>query len=318
MKGLMKNVFLTLVACLVLSLGAPVQAADYPDKTVQFVVPFGPGGSTDVATRLFLKSFNKNFPKEGVVMNMAGAGGSVGSRHVKGAKADGYTLLSFNTILPVLNLMGMIDFNYDAFEPVALYSTSDTGIFIKADSPWKNMQDFVADAKKRPGKIRFGVGFGTLAHLGAIALEQKAGIKLNIVDTGGGEKKSAALMGGHIDAYFEPVPPVAQYLESKTFRCLGIYSDKQNPLFPGIPTLREQGIDVVLMQNNGIFAPKGTPEEVLKVLREAMKKTTENPEFQKELASNFLKVEYLDGQAYRDLLAKEFQTLTGIAKALQQ
>ena len=314
----MKSLFLLAVFCLILALSIPVAAADYPDKTVQFVVPFGPGGSTDVATRLLLKTFNKSFPREAVVINIAGAGGAVGARKVHDAKPDGYNLLSFNTILPVLRIMGMIDFNYTDLAPVALFSTSDTGVFVRNDSPWQSVEDMVADAKKRPGKIRFGVGFGTLAHLGAIALEQQAGIKLNIVDTGGGEKKSAALLAGHIDAYFEPVPPVTQYLESKTFRCIGIFSEKPNPRLPGVKTLREQGLDIILMQNNGIFAPKGTPEAVLATLRATLKKTCADPGFQKELTDNNLDVVYLDGQAYHGLLAREFATLQSIAENLQK
>lgn len=184
----MKSLFLLAVSCLILALSVPVAATGYPDKTVQFIVPFGPGGSTDVETRLLLKTFNKNFPREAVVINIAGAGGAVGARKVHDAKPDGYNLLSFNTILPVLRIMGMIDFNYTDLAPVALFSTSDTGVFVRNDSSWQSVKDMVADAKKRPGKIHFGVGFGTLAHLGTIALEQKADIKLNIVDTGGGEK----------------------------------------------------------------------------------------------------------------------------------
>ena len=314
----MKTLFLLVASCFAIVLAGPVHAADYPEKNVQFIVPFGPGGSTDVATRLLLKTFNKNFPKEGVVINVAGAGGSVGARKVHEAKPDGYTLLSFNTILPVLRIMGLIDFSYKNLSPVALFSTSDTGVFVRNDSPWKSVEDMVADARKRPGKIRFGVGFGTLAHLGAIGIEQKTGIKLNIVDTGGGEKKSAALLGGHIDAYFEPVPPVTQYLESKTFRCIGIFSEKPNPMLPGVKTMREQGIDLVLMQNKGIFAPKGTPEPILAILRAGIKKACEDPVFQKELANNHLNVVYKDGQAYQDLLAKEYVTLEGIAADLQK
>lgn len=192
----MKSLFLLAVSCLILALSVPVAATGYPDKTVQFVVPFGPGGSTDVATRLLLKTFNKNFPREAVVINIAGAGGAVGARKVHDAKPDGYNLLSFNTILPVLRIMGMIDFNYTDLAPVALFSTSDTGVFVRNDSSWQSVKDMVADAKKRPGKIRFGVGFGTLAHLGAIALEQKAGIKLNIVATGRGEKNPQPCWAG--------------------------------------------------------------------------------------------------------------------------
>jgi tripartite-type tricarboxylate transporter receptor subunit TctC len=315
----MKRFLVPTVLCFVLALVSSTLAAPvYPDKIVQFIVPFGPGGSTDVATRLLLKTFNKNFPKEGVVINMAGAGGAIGARKVHESTPDGYNVLSFNTILPVLQLMGMIDFTYQNMAPVALFSTSDTGVFVRNDSPYKNMEDFVSDAKKRPGKIRFGVGFGTLAHLGALSLEQKAGIKLNIVDVGGGEKKSAALLGGHIDAYFEPTPPVTQYLESKTFRCIGIFSEKPNPGLPGVKTMREQGIDVVLMQNNGIFAPKGTPENVLNILREALKVTCSDETFQKELAANTLDVVFLDGKEYIDLLAKEYATLKDIADKIQK
>lgn len=312
----MKKLFLLFVMCLCLLSVGNLSAETYPDKTVQFVVPFGPGGSTDVATRLLLKTFNKHFPKEGVVINIAGAGGAVGSRRVHEADPDGYNLLSFNTILPVLKIMGVIDFNYSAFEPVALYSTSDTGVFVRYDAPWKNIQEFIADAKKRPGKIRFGVGFGTLAHLGGIALEKAANIDLNIVDVGGGEKKSAALLGSHIDAYFEPVPPVTPYIDSKTFRCLCIFSEQRNPSMPDVPTLKELGMDVVLMQNNGIFAPKGTPEKVLQILRDSIKKTCEDPAFIKELTLNKLDVKYIDGQVYKQLLEQENTTLEGIASSL--
>ncbi len=313
----MKQVLLFLGICLSLILADGVRAAPYPDKTVQVVVPFGPGGSNDVATRLLLKTFNKHFPREAVVINVAGAGGAVGARRVNEARPDGYNLLSFNTILPVLKIMGMLEFNYQGFEPVCLFAVSDTGVFVRNDAPWKNLQEFIDDAKQRPDKIRFGVGFGTLAHLGAIALEQTAGIDLNVVDTGGGEKKSAALMGNHIDAYFEPVPPVTPYLESRTFRCLGIFSAERNETVPGNPpTLREQGVDVVLMQNYGLFAPRGTPGDVLRVIREGVKTTCADPAFVEEMAANGLEVKYLDGQDYVQLLESENAALEAIAADL--
>lgn len=114
------------------------------------------------------------------------------------------------------------------------------------------------------------------------------------------------------------MPPVTQYLESKAFRCIGIFSENPNPRLPGVKTLREQGLDIILMQNNGIFAPKDTPEAVLATLCAALKKTCADPGFQKELTDNNLDVVYLDGQAYHDLLAREFATLQGIAESLQK
>lgn len=301
---------------LLLTFCVPAFAAEYPAKEIQVIVPFGPGGSNDVATRLLLKTYNTFLPREGVVINIAGAGGAVGTRDVRDAKPDGYKLLSFNTIFSVLNLMGSLDFNYKDLTVVGMYGYSDTGLFVLDGSPFTSMKDFVEAARKAPGKVRVGVGFGTLAHLGIMALEQKAGIKLNIVDAGGGEQKAAALMGGHIDAYFEPVPPVVQYLEAKKFRTLGIFSCERNKAYDHIPTMREQGIDLVLMQNYGLFGPKGLPQDVVAVLQEALRKTCAKPEFTQEMARNYLYMDLRTGEEAQKLLGEEFAVLKGVADAI--
>lgn len=296
--------------------GLAFAAEPYPTKDIQVIVPFGPGGSNDVATRLLLKTYNTFLPKECIVINIAGAGGAVGTRDVYDSKADGYKLLSFNTIFSVLNIMGSINFNYTDMTTIGTYGYSDTGLFVLASSPFTSMADLVAAAKQAPGKIRVGVGFGTLAHLSILALEQKAGVKLNIVDAGGGEKKAAALMGGHIDAYFEPVPPVVQYLQANKFRALGIFSEKRNASYAQIPTMREQGIDLILMQNYGLFGPKGLPENVVSTLQVALEKTCAKAEFREEMAKNYLYIDLHMGEAANKLLGDEYAILKGIAAQL--
>lgn len=311
----MKQLCLCLAFILVLS-GTALAEATFPSKEIQVIVPFGPGGSNDVATRLLLKTYNTYLPKDAVVINIAGAGGAVGSRDVRDSKPDGYKLLSFNTIFSVLNLMGSLNFNYKDMTIIGEFAYSDTGLFVLENSPYKSMLDLVTAAKHAPGKIRVGVGFGTLAHLGIMALEQKAGIKLKIVDAGGGEQKAAALMGSHIDAYFEPVPPVVQYLEAKKFRALGIFSQKRNDAYNDIPTMREQGIDLILMQNYGLFGPKGLPQNVVKTLQAALQQTCDKIEFKQELAKNYLYVDLRMNEAAIKLLDDEFTMLKSVADAI--
>lgn len=308
------------VLCLMMVLGCcgSAFAADaYPNKEIQVVVSYGPGGSNDVATRQLVKIFNKFLPKEAVVINIVGAGGAVGTRAVHDAKPDGYKLLSTNTVFPVLRLMNALSFNYEDMTVIGLFAAADTSLYVRSDSPLKNITDLVAEAKKRPGNVRVGVGFGTLAHLGVLALEQKTGIKLNIVDIGGGEQKPAALMGGHVDAYFEPIPSTVQYLQAGTFRSLGIFSEERNPQFPDIPTMREQGVDLVLMTNYGLFGPKGLPEPVVAVLRDALRKTCDDPEFQEEMRRSHTKLDCRLGTDATARLSKEYAVLKAVADTLR-
>lgn len=290
---------------------------DYPTKEILAVVPFNAGGGTDIAARIFFKYLNKYLPKQVVATNVTGAAGTVGAKEVLASAADGYKLLVSYGGYPVSHVTGAADFTYKDFTPVAKFSDIDNAIVVNAESNYKTMADLIDAAKANPGKIKVGAGYGTLAHFGVIAIEKATGVDFNIVDIGGTVPKAPELLANRVDAYFDPMGSVAQYLKSGQFRCIATYGAERNPLTPDYPTLKEQGIDVVLAQQYGIFAPKDLPEEINNILNEAIKKACEDPELAKEFENSYILPDYLNNAEYTEYLANEFNVLTTLGEGLK-
>ncbi|HEV2054789.1 MAG TPA: tripartite tricarboxylate transporter substrate binding protein [Methylomirabilota bacterium] len=281
---------LSVLAVFVLVAGAPIQPAaaqePYPSRPISLVVPFPPGGVADLTARPVAAAMEKALKQPVGVVNKTGAAGAVGMQFVATSKPDGYTLLlalSSISIIPEADkLFGRPPaFTVDQFAPVALISADPTILVVRAESPWKTAREFIEDAKKRPNQISYSSSgiYGTL-HMAMELLSHAAGIKLRHVPYGGAGPALTALLGGHVDALASGPSVVLPQIKAGKLRALAGWGDKRVAALPDLPTFKELGYpEAEFYIWAGLFAPKGTPEPVLRTLREAARAGVADPDF---------------------------------------
>ena len=177
---------------------------------------------------------------------------------------------------------GAVDFTQDEFEPVAVWGTMPLTIFAQADGPYESLADYIAAAKERPGEVGLAMGYGTPSQFVAKIVADAMGVELNLVNVGGGAQKKAAVLGGHVDAGIEPTPGMAEPYRSGQFDLLAILSEERLDAFAEVPTAKEQGVDAVHANTYAVVALRGTPEDRLVVLEQAIAKVVEDPAFLEE------------------------------------
>ena len=313
----------TLAATLAIALVTGVASAQdvYPSKPITLIVPFPPGGVADIVGRPFAEALSRELKTPVIIENKPGAGGGIGMGAVAKAKADGYTLLmalSSISILPEADkVLGRAPlYQLDQFTPIARLTADPTILAVRADSPWKTLQDFVADARRRPGAITYGSSgnYGTM-HVPMEMFAHRADVKLLHVPFTGGGPAVVALLGGQVDALSTGPSTVLQHVKAGKVRVLASWGDHRLASLPDVKTLTESGFDAVFFQWCALFAPAGTPEPVLSRLREAARVAAADPRFVNTLATVETPVQYLDAPEMRRFWEADAKTL---AEAVQR
>jgi tripartite-type tricarboxylate transporter receptor subunit TctC len=249
---------------------------DYPNRRVEIIVPFAPGQSTDVSSRLVAPYLQDYFKQPFVVVNKPGAGGKLGYKYVADSKPDGYTIGSMNSAWPVALVMSKdLKYDMDSFVPVGLWARSRSFVVVRNDAPWTTLEEFVADAKKNPGKLRWStVGFGTLGHFRGLDFFRRAGTDLTFISYEGGGDTLNALLGKHIDVAFLGV--TAGLLSSGShLRALATFDKERIKEYPDIPTATELGYPILMENIAGLQVPKGTPKKIVDRLSQAFREIIE-------------------------------------------
>ncbi len=279
---------------------------DYPTRPISLVVPFPPGGVADLTARPIAAALEPILKQPVPVVNKAGAGGAVGMQHVAVSKPDGYTLLlglsSISVMPEVDKLFGRPQtYKKEDFVPIALLNADPTVLAVRKDAPWNSVADFVADAKKRPGEIKYSsAGMYSTLHVAMEMFTHSAGIKLRHIPTQGGGPALTALLGGHVEAFAVGPSVIASQLKAGTVKVLGCWGGKRLASLPDVPTFQELGFkDVEFYIWAGMFAPKATPAGVVKVLRDATRKAANGPEFKNAMEKLNTPVFYLDGPDFQ-------------------
>lgn len=287
---------LACAALFALASATGAQAATYPDKPIKLIVPYPPGGTTDIAARAMAHAMEGDLKQPIVVENHSGAGGMIGMGIVAHAKPDGYTLG-----LGTIGTQSINQFIYkkmpynpsEAFVPIALVITTPNVIAVSAKSKIKTLADLIATAKARDAKgkndrLSFASpGVGSSVHLTGVYFEQMAGIHMLHVPFKGGAESIPAVTGGHIDVLFDNLPSsLAQIKSGEHLRGLAVTSAKRSPALPNLPTVAESGVpgfDVIAWF--GLWAPKGTPQPIIDKLIAASKTALKSPELDKLFAT---------------------------------
>jgi len=272
----------TLIAC-----GVAV-AADYPARTVTLVVPYPPGGGVDAMARVVAAKLSDALKQQFIVDNRAGAGGTIGTRVVAQAAPDGYTLLLGHTGTISINPSLYAHAGYDPrkdFAPIGLVASMPVALLAHPSFPAKSIAEFIAMAKKDPGKLNLGTSaVGTGGYMCAELFKSEAGINVAIIPYKGSAPVMNDLLGGHVPIAFSVLPPALGNIQGGKVRAIAVTSMKRFSLLPDVPTFDESGLpgfDAVL--HYGLLAPAGTPKEIVDRLGMELRKLVDLPEVQKQI-----------------------------------
>ncbi len=266
------------------SVGAQAaDAAAWPDKPVTLIVPYPPGGTSDVVGRQLAERLREELGQTFVVENKAGAATAIGAAAVARAPKDGYTvLLSAGTTFTVIPHLGeKVPYKLEDFEPVATVATVPFAFVVKKDFPAKTLAEYAAYAKANPGKINNATnGQGSMVHLLGELIAQGLGVKLTHVHYKGAAPATMAMIGGEIDSNVEALTNAVPNVNNGQYRALAVLSEQRQPLMPNVPTFKELGYPSVVGETwYGVFAPAGTPKPIVDKLGAALRKITASPSF---------------------------------------
>lgn len=299
-----------------LAAARPILAQEaFPTRPIQMIVPFPPGGVADVTGRPTAHVMGKLLKQSVVVVNKAGAGGSVGIAQAARATPDGYTILmalSSISVLPVADrLQGRPPaYELDQLAPIALISADPTVLLVRGDGPYTTLKQFVEAAKAKPGTINYGSSgvYGTL-HVAMEIFAGAADIKLFHVPYQGGGPAVAALLGGQIDALASGPSAAIGQIKAGKVRALAVWGDKRLASLPEVPSMKELGYDATFYIWSGLFAPAATPVPVMAILRDAARRTAEDPEFKDAMAKVETPIAYLDAPAFKSFVETDAKRL---------
>jgi tripartite-type tricarboxylate transporter receptor subunit TctC len=256
------------LALVTLALVTPGVSA-FPTKPVELTVLFGAGSAADLLARKLAELAARDLGQPVAVVNRTGAGGAVGYTHVKGQPADGHSVVWNSNSISTAYHAGNMKLDYTAFAGVAALTSEPVSLAVRADAPWKDLRELLAHAKANPAQVRIGnSGRGSFTHLAAVALENRAGVKLTHVPFGR-ELAITTVLGDKIEASVQLPAEIMTQVTGRQVRVLAISGDKRLPSLPDAPTFKESGVDLAMTLWRGIAAPKGTPAEAIARLERA-------------------------------------------------
>jgi tripartite-type tricarboxylate transporter receptor subunit TctC len=278
----MKILRLFAAAGLVIASSVPALAQQWPTKPVKVIVPWAPGGAVDVATRKVAQKLADQLGQPFVVENKPGASSTIGAQLVVNAPADGYTLVANDmsySLLPYVFKKLPFDHEKDLV-PVSTTMIAPYAIAVKADGPYKTLQDLIKAAKASPGKLTYGTGGpGSAPHFATESLSMAAKMDLLHVPYKGAADAMTALIGGQIDLVMASVPSLVSQAKGGKARILAVSGDSRLPVLPDVPTFAEAGLkDFGILNFNGLWAPKGTPPQVIAKLQSEIAKAVAAPD----------------------------------------
>ena len=293
----MKKLIAALVAAIcAVGVAAPA-SAQYPDRPIKMIVPWAAGGDTDNIFRPLAPLLQKHLGQTVVIANVGGASGTVGAREAKGSPADGYTVYAVHDYIHLVHYAGLTDITYKDFEPICLVAATPSVLTASPKTPWADWKGLVEDAKKRPGEISVGATLGSTSHIFPASVEKAAGIKFKFVSYDGLAPRMNALLGGHINLTDSNLTQKGK-VEAAQLKFLAIATEKRDPEMPGVPTLKELGVNVVYDVNRGVMVKKGAPAEVIAKLSSSCAAAAKEPEFAQAMKLQGTDVRYLDRDAY--------------------
>jgi tripartite-type tricarboxylate transporter receptor subunit TctC len=267
-------------------------AEAYPSKGITLVVPWGAGGVTDVAARVFAPLFEKYMGVPVVILNRPGASGAIGTEYAYARPADGYTVL-FSAETPAsFRIMDVSKLSFHDFEPIMLLSHSEKIIAVAPESPYQTLADLVKDIRARPGKVRFSYsGAGASGHVQALLMMQKGDLDFSSTPFGGGNNALLAVLGGQVDFTSPNIGTVKDYIAAGKLRALAVFDRNKSSYLPDLPPITdaipEMAPFLPLDYPNCLIVKKGTPTEIVGKIADAASKAVADPAWKEFLENNW-------------------------------
>ncbi len=286
--------------------GCTADNTPFPSKPITVIVPWAAGGGTDGIARALAKEASDVFGVMWTVNNKTGGMGVSGHDFGARARADGYTLTLITYELCTYKALGRANLGPDDFKAIVQINEDPGAITVQADSPWNTLQDMINHAKENPKAVKVGnSGPGSVWHIGAAMLEKEAGVEFTHVPHDGAAPAVVQLLGGHIDAVAVSPAEVRQHVEVGRLKILGIMSKERMADFAEVPTVVEQGVNVVHGTWRGLAAPKHTPDEIVATLEEGCKKVYDSPAFQEAAKQAYLGLQYRNASDFQEFLKQQ-------------
>jgi tripartite-type tricarboxylate transporter receptor subunit TctC len=299
---------LATLALTIVTLTTSTAAQDYPTKPVRVIIPFPPGAINDTVGRLIATELSNRLGKQFVVENRAGAGGVVGTELAANAPKDGYTLLVVSLVNTVNPWLYKLTYEpVKGFAPIAFLASSPNVIVVNPAVPANSLADFIALAKKQPGKVQYASGgVGSFMHLGGELFKLSAGVDLLHVPFRGGGPAMIDVVGGHTNAIFATVPTATPQVKSGKARALAVGAPKRQAALPDIPTATEAGLPGYDVSNwVGLVAPAGTPAAIVDKLNKEVAAIMQSADVQEQLAKQGAETMTMSPAEFGDFMEKE-------------
>jgi tripartite-type tricarboxylate transporter receptor subunit TctC len=305
-----------------LALSAGGALAQFPERPVTMIVPFPPGGVADTVARPVAEAMGAALKQPVIIENKAGAGGAIGMAQVAKSKPDGYTVLLALSSLVVLpeadKILGRApSFQVGDLKPLARITADPTVLAVRADSPWKTYQEFIAAAKAAPGKLNFGSSgnYGTM-HIPMAMLMLGTDVKMTHIPYTGAGPAIVGLLGGQVDALSTGPATIVQHVQAGKIRALAHWGEGRLAALPDVPSLKELGVPIDYAQWSGVFVPAETPEPVLARLREAARAAGNDPKVREVLLKAGSPVQYQDAPDFQRYVDADAKKMTDVVKRI--
>lgn len=308
-----KSISFALVALLVVSLfaagcgGAKKEEVKYPTKPIELIVPFAAGGGTDAVGRALAESLKGILKQDVVVVNKTGGGGAVGMAEGLKAKPDGYTLTMVTREVVSLPLQGQAPFKTFDFKLIGNVNTDPTVIVVSSTSKYKTIEDLLADLKANPGKLNFAAS--VTPNFYALQFADAAKVSFVTIPFPGAAPALTEVLAGRADFGIYGPGEVKAQVDAGKLLPLAVMAEKRFDGLKDVPTLKEKGMDAVTGTYRGIAVPPQTPDEVTKVLEDALAKAVKDPKFVEFMNKSFLGIDYKNAADYKKFLESDVKVL---------
>lgn len=294
-------------------------AADFPSKPLQVIIPYGPGGTHDIAARIVDGQLQEVLSVPIIHVNKPGGGGMVGAAYALEQPADGYTILygGLTVLVEIPIVTPNCPYSWQDFIPVARVTSGPLILSVGKESPWNSIEEFMAAAKKDPGKVTVGIpGIGTSQHLVAALFAKEAGVDLNIIPFKGDGAAITALLGNHVDSVMTGLTSLTPHLKAESVKALASSTPDRHPVQKDIPTFKEKGFpNIVILSWTGAWVRKGTPQDRVKILQDAYKEAASHPSVVTLIDKAGATPDYAGTEELLKVVPKEHEAILSAAKS---
>jgi tripartite-type tricarboxylate transporter receptor subunit TctC len=298
------------------AIAGPAAAQDYPERPVEFIVPWSPGGGSDTLMRIVAGNIEPYLGVEMPVINMPGVGGTVGLKEASRRDADGYTISQVHEGLLAATATGLTDLTWDDFDPIALMTASPQYLVAAADQPFDTIEGMVDYAEENPGELTIGVTLGGVPHVHAAMIAEAYDIDWRYVGYEGTGERIRALVGGNLDLAIGDIASSLQFVENGDLKFLATGATERMDQTPDVPTFMESGADLDLSITRGIVMPKGSPEEARDTMEQALMELSQDEEFVTQVNNAGAEVAFRGQEAYTEYLSNLNATVQRLAEVI--